>query len=156
MHRKTERRGMLIALMISLTVAGVGVGCSRITSSSFVTRWNTDVTGDNVETKTNQIRLPLSPKGTYDFVVSWGDGNEDRIRAHDQAEVTHTYAAPGEYEVTITGISEGFGFEYNSDSFKGAGDCAKLLDVSQWGSVKFHNGGFQFCALYQPLRLLST
>jgi len=147
MHKKVKCGRALIALAFSLIVAEVGVGSgtdSGITNSSFVTRWNTDVTGDNVETKANQIKLPLSASGTYDFVVSWGDGNEDRITSHDQAQVTHTYAIPGEYEVTITGICEGFGFDYDFDSFTSAGDCAKLLDVSQWGSVKLHNEGYQF------------
>ena len=149
MHKKAKYGRVLIALAFSLIVAEMGVGSgtdSGITNSSFVTRWNTDVTGDNAETKTNQIKLPLSASGTYDFVVSWGDGNEDRITAHDQAQITHTYAVPGEYEITITGICEGFGFGFVLDSPRpeNIGDRAKLLDVSQWGSVKLHNEGYQF------------
>ena|GEM_PF-4661855 len=35
--------------------------------------------------------IPFRIRGVYVFVVDWGDGNEDRITAHDQAQVTHTY-----------------------------------------------------------------
>jgi len=147
MHKKARCGRALIALAFSLIVAEVGVGSgtdSRITGSSFVTRWNTDVTGDNVDTKRNQIKLPLSANGIYDFVVDWGDGKTKRITRHDQAGIKHTYAAPGEYEIAITGICEGFGFDYDFDSSASIGDCAKLLDVIQWGSVKLHNEGSQF------------
>ena len=147
MHTKAKCGRAFIALVFTLIAAEMGVGSgtdSGITGSSFVTRWDTDIIGGNEETKTNQIRLPLSPSGTYDFVVSWGDGNEDRITAHDQAQVTHTYAAPGKYEVIITGICEGFGFGYVSNPPRSIDSSAKLLDVSQWGSVKLHNGGYQF------------
>lgn len=51
---------------------------------------------------------------------------------------------PGKYEVTINGICEGFGFGYDSTQHVLTGDRAKLLDVSQWGSVKLHNEGYQF------------
>ena len=151
MHKKTKYGRVLMALATSLIVAGLGIGFginsetdSGITGSSFVTRWNTDVTGDNVKTRRNQIRLPLSPKGTYDFVVDWGDGRTKRITRHNQAGIKHTYAARGEYEVTITGICEGFGFNYVFNRRMDIGDRAKLLDVSQWGSVKLHNEGSQF------------
>ena len=151
MYKKVKCERALIVLAFSLIVAGVrcssGINSKTdpgITGSSFVTRWNTDVTGDNVKTRRKQIKLPLSRDGVYDFVVSWGDGKTERITRHNQAGIKHTYAARGEYEVTITGICEGFGFEYDFDSFTSVGDCAKLLDVSQWGSVKLHNGGFQF------------
>jgi len=145
MHREAKYRRVLIELVTFLAVMGVGYSSetgSGITNSSFVTRWNTDVTGGKVETKTNQLKLPLGAGGTYDFVVDWGDGNKDRIGSYYQAQVTHTYATPGEYEVTITGICEGFGF--GNFLFAGIGDRAKLSDVRQWGSVKLHNEGYQF------------
>ena len=137
---------VLITLALAVTSASCEVTAQ---GTSFVTRWNTDVGdwdfgGRNVETARNQIRLPLSSSGTYDFVVSWGDGNEDRIRAHDQAEIIHTYATDGKYKITITGVCEGFGFGYDSTLDKSTGDSAKLLDVIQWGPVKLHNEGYQF------------
>ena len=133
-----------VLIALALTGAACKMSTQSTRSTRFVTRWNTDVGGSNVETARNQLRLPLNSSGTYDFVVSWGDGNEDRIRAHDQGEATHTYATRGEYEVTITGICEGFGFSYDSNTSTSVGDCAKLLDVKQWGPVKLHNEGYQF------------
>jgi len=98
MHKKAKSGRALIALALSFIAAEMGVGSgtdSGITNSSFVTRWNTDITGDNVDTKRNQIRLPLSANGIYDFVVDWGDEKTKRITRHNQAGIKHTYAAPG-------------------------------------------------------------
>ena len=140
---------VLIGLALSFTsvVCASGSDGAPVPPTGFVTRWNTDVAGyygDKVETARNQIRLPLSSGGTYDFVVSWGDGREDTITEYNQEEVTHTYKIAGEYEVRIIGVCEGFGFDYDSTSSASMGDCAKLLDVSQWGAVKLHNEGYQF------------
>lgn len=41
--------------------------------------------------------------GTYDAVVNWGDGNIDSITAHDDADLTHTYATAGTYTIAISG-----------------------------------------------------
>lgn len=103
----------------------------------FATVWKTDAVGPTV-TLDNQIRLPLHPAGFYDFVVVWGDGSEDAIVTHDQSQVTHTYAAPGTYEVMIEGTCNGFGFTTSP------GDQAKLIDVQQWGLVRLHNYGAVF------------
>ena len=137
-------------VLIGLALSLIATGCDSendetpVPPIGFVTRWNTRVTGDNVETGRRQIRLPLSAGGTYDFVVSWGDGREDTITAYNQEGVTHTYKIAGEYEVRIVGDCEGFGFSYDSTTLTSKGDCAKLLDVSQWGAVKLHNEGYQF------------
>ena len=138
--------GVLIGLALSL----IATGCDSendetpVPPTGFVTRWKTDVAGDKVETRRRQIRLPLHVGGTYDFVVSWGDGREDKITEYNQKEITHTYRLRGEYEVRIVGVCEGFGFGYDSTSFTSTGDCAKLLDVSQWRAVKLHDEGHQF------------
>ena len=101
---------VLIGLALSLVsvVCASGSDGAPVPPTGFVTRWNTDVTVrygyDYIyiaDTARNQIRLPLSAGGTYDFVVSWGDGHEDTITEYNQEEVTHTYKIAGEYEVTI-------------------------------------------------------
>jgi surface protein len=74
----------------------------------------------------HQVRLPLQATGTYDFVVDWGDGNQDTITVYNQAERTHTYADIGIYTITISGMLYGFGF---GDS----GDKLKIRQIQQWG-----------------------
>jgi len=118
----------------------------------FITRWKT---GNTIgwfasgESSSNQIKLPLHPRGRYSFIVDWGDGSSrSSITSHNQAEITHTYATGGEYTVTISGTIEGFGFwrgASHSRLWKRAvGDSAKLLDVESWGPVKLHSHGGQF------------
>ena len=60
--------------------------------SAFISEWKTDNAGTSND---DQITLPLVSSGTYDFTVDWGDGTQDTITSHDQAEVTHTYSAAG-------------------------------------------------------------
>ena len=93
----------------------------------FITQWKTDNSGNS---ESNQIMLPLSASGTYNFTVNWGDGHSDTITAYNQAEVTHTYSAAGTYDVEISGTITHF-------QFKNTGDKDKILDVVQWGTVVF-------------------
>jgi surface protein len=97
---------------------------------TFVSVWDTSRTSTGSSTAT-QIRLPLVSTGTYNFIVDWGDGSIDRITTWNQAEVTHTYARAGVYQLTITGTLYGFTF-YNGST--GVGDRLKLLTIFKWGS----------------------
>ncbi len=114
-----------------------------ITSSgdptSFLSSWDTSLTGYDTSAA-NQIRLPLVSTGTYDFSVTWGDNITDTITAWNQTQVTHTYSEPGVYNVNITGTCWGWGFN-------GYGDDRKLLEISQWGSLRLGNSGgyFSYC-----------
>ncbi len=108
----------------------------------FISIWNTKIQGFS---NPNQIKLPLSQNGTYDFDVEWGEGKTNHITRYDQQETIHTYKIPGEYTVTITGIIEGFGFDLSFTSLHE--DNGKLVDVANWGPVKLHNNGFQFCGV---------
>ena len=90
------------------------------------------------------IKLPLTKDGRFDFVVLWGDGEENVITSFDQPEVKHTYARPGVYEVHITGIVDGFGFSpvLNETAHE---SCQEIYDISQWGCVNLANkSGYQF------------
>ncbi len=40
-------------------------------------------------------------KGTCDVIVDWGDGTTDTKQAGVYGALTHTYSAPGEYQVTL-------------------------------------------------------
>jgi hypothetical protein len=80
-------------------------------------------TGDN-------FQLPLISGETYNFLVNWGDGNEDTITVYNQAETLHTYSSGGIYQVTITGECGGW-------SFNNGGDKLKITSVDNWGNTLF-------------------
>jgi uncharacterized repeat protein (TIGR02543 family) len=104
--------------------------------SVFKTSWNTANTSTG-SSASNQIHLPLESTGDYDFIVYWGDGSNDTITSWNAAETTHTYASAGVYEVIIGGTIKGF-------RFGNGGDMLKLIEISQWGSLNFGNGGWIF------------
>lgn len=81
--------------------------------------------------------LPLEASGTYNFIVNWGDESSDDITAYDQAEITHTYASAGTYEIIITGTIIGW-------SFNDTGDITKIYEIKSWGSLRLGNSGGYF------------
>ena len=121
---------------------GLGLGLNRgsggaMGETPFVTTWKTDNLSSGSSTDT-QVKLPLISTGTYNFLVDWGDTNQDTITVWNQAETTHTYSSAGTYTITITGICEGF-------KFNNAGDILKLLTVESWGQkFKLSANGGQF------------
>ena len=96
------------------------------------------------------IRLPLPEPPIdnapwYDFVVDWGDGMKNHIRAYNDESNSHTYSAAGRYRVHITGTIRGFCFGRSSrHTGVPVRDCCELLDwlldVSQWGCLRLLNG----------------
>jgi uncharacterized delta-60 repeat protein len=93
----------------------------------FVSVWNTSNTSLG-SSASNQIALPLQSSGVYNFVVNWGDSSTNTITSWNQPEVTHTYASPGQYTITISGTCEDFGFGLG-------GDRNKLLSITSFGDV---------------------
>ncbi|MDN3673067.1 BspA family leucine-rich repeat surface protein [Flavobacterium branchiarum] len=102
----------------------------------FISTWKTDnlSTGSS---QINQIKLPLTAGGIYNFSVDWGDGTVSRITSWNQAEATHTYSNVGIYQVIITGKCDGF-------IFRGTGDKMKLMTIQRWGSFFFTINGSAF------------
>lgn len=96
---------------------------------AFISRWKTSNT-ETGSSLSNQVKLPLSVSGSYDFIIDWGDQTQDTITAFNQAEVTHTYALAGTYTITIVGVITGFSF------IGGFNDRLKILDVLEWGPLK--------------------
>jgi hypothetical protein len=96
------------------------------TNNNFVFSVNTANAGVS---NNDQFKLPLFSGGIYDFTVEdWGDGTSDNITVWNDPKSTHTYPAPGIYEITISGQLEGW-------RFNNGGDKLKILTISNWGTL---------------------
>jgi len=88
-----------------------------------------------------EFELPLiANPNPLNIIVNWGDGLTSNITNPNQAEVTHTYASQGIYDVEITGEMSGFTFDET-------GDRQKILEISNWGIFRFDvDDTFRGCA----------
>jgi len=107
--------------------------------SAFVSIWNTSLISSG-SSNSNQVRLPLQSEGVYNFTVDWGDISTDIITTWNQTNVTHTYASAGVYTITITGMIEGWWFDY----WGTGSDRLKILEIQQWGCLQLGNSGSYF------------
>ena len=100
----------------------------------FVTTWQTDIPGTSAA---NQIMIPTDPFRTYDYNVDWGDGSSD---SNVTGNITHTYAAPGTYTVSISGQFPKIYFNFDPEG-------TKLLSIDQWGDIQWQDfsNSFTFC-----------
>ena len=66
--------------------------------------------------------------------------------ASDAKAASHTYAAPGDYTVSISGHMSGFGFGQPDKwgGFDKHKSCDKLVDIVSWGCVRLGNRGGYF------------
>lgn len=103
-------------------------------SNAFITYWKTDNAGTS---NSDQITIPTLSSGSYNCKVDWGDNTSDYITAYNDSKWTHTYPAAGEYEVRIEGL-------FNVMRFGNSGDRLKLLEIRQWGDLKYELGNAQF------------
>jgi len=74
----------------------------------------------------NTFILPTVGAG-YNAVVEWGDGTSQTITG-TPGNVTKVYSTPGTYEIKISGL-------FPSIYFNNGGDCAKLIEIKNWGSI---------------------
>ena len=95
--------------------------------SKFIARWDTTQEGSSNDT----IVLPLVADGTYDFYIDWGDGNKDTITGYDQSEVTHQYSDTGIYTIQLV-ANDMVGWQFND-----SGDDDKLVEIIEWGPLRF-------------------
>jgi len=102
----------------------------------FISTWKTDNTSVG-SSAANQIRIPVNPSGSYNFMVYWGDNTSSSISSAFQSDLTHSYASAGTYNVTMSGY-------IGNIRFNNGGDRLKLLSISQWGSLRISGGGSQF------------
>jgi hypothetical protein len=102
----------------------------------FISTWKTDNLSQT-SSAANQIVLPLTVSGSYNFMVYWGDNTSSSISSALQPEVTHSYATAGTYNVTMSGHINGW-------SFNNGRDRRKIINISQWGGLKLSSQGAQF------------
>ncbi len=90
----------------------------------------------------NQITIPTTGTG-YFYNVNWGDGNSD---TDVTGSITHTYATPGTYTVSITGAFPRIYF--NATSIFTPKESRKILTVEQWGNIAWTSmaSAFTGCA----------
>jgi surface protein len=92
-------------------------------STEFITVWKTDNSGTS---GSNSITIPINTSYTYNYNVDWGDGTTSTGLT---TATTKTYTTAGTYTVKITGDFPVIRF--------GLGDKLKLLQVKNWGSIKW-------------------
>ncbi len=109
------------------------------TECHFVTTWKTDNPG---ATSDDRIRIPTVPGEIYDYSVDWGDGNID---TGITGNITHQYAVPGTYTVSINGK---FPRIYFNDFYGTTQDSDKIVSIDQWGSGEWTSmdNAFMHCS----------
>ncbi|MFD1062006.1 BspA family leucine-rich repeat surface protein [Winogradskyella litorisediminis] len=96
-------------------------------AQDFTAIWNTANTNNN-STADNQIEIPTNPAFTnYNYTVDWGDGNID---TNVTGNITHTYAAVGTYNVSISGV-------FPAIYFNDEGDRLKIEEILSWGNIQW-------------------
>lgn len=86
--------------------------------------------------------IPCQNVGTFNAEVDWGDGSpKSTITAYNDADLTHTYATAGDYQISITG-------DFTNIYFNNGGDKLKVISVDNLGSVGWtrFNNAFLGCA----------
>jgi surface protein len=123
--------------MIGIGIRLVGGGIVNQLPFRFTVNTNNTSAGSSTST---QFKLPLVSSGTLNAVVDWGDGTSNTITTWNQAEVTHTYATAGVYDIKITGVLRGW-------QFNNGGDRLKILNITNWSGLIIDVGfGFRGCS----------
>jgi len=116
-------------------------GKACIASRPFITKWKTDNMGVSND---NQITIPTSYRKKYDYTVDWGDGTSD---TNVTGDITHTYASPDIYTVSITGKFPGLffnDFQGILTDYQDIGDHDKIISIDQWGTNRWEFMNFAF------------
>jgi surface protein len=95
--------------------------CPPIHSPEFITTWRVP----SPQFGNKEIIYPARSGGVIDFIIDWGDGSPKEHITENNPK--HTYAEYGNYDISIDGICEKWGFY---DDF---GHNDTLIAVKQWG-----------------------
>ena len=78
---------------------------------------------------TNAVTIPCQNVGTFDATLDWGDGSTtNAVTAYNDPDLTHSYAAPGSYQITISGT-------FPNIYFNNGGNKALVTSVDNLGST---------------------
>ena len=101
--------------------------------SAFITTWKTTVPNDTIGIPTTKMKNDPNVHSAYDFYVNWGDGSPtQQIMGTESLDSSHTYAAPGTYQIKITGMYPAFRLAGNPKT-------ANLLSIDQWGDIAWES-----------------
>ena len=127
-------------------------GGAQVVDNDFVIQVKTDNAGTSAS---NQFTLPVSSGGGTPLTIEikdWGDGVSETLNTANS--YTHTYPAPGEYDITLNvidyGSKRGFSLVFNA-----GGDLLKLLEIKNWGTVKW-KGVYQMLRGCTNLKITAT
>lgn len=122
----------------------IDIALSNESQRPFITTWKTDNPGP---TSDDRIRIPTYPFEVYNYNVDWGDGTID---SGVTGNITHQYATPGTYTITITGV---FPRIYFNDFDGTLNDSDKIVSIDQWGSGAWTsmNNAFTHCSNLEVL-----
>lgn len=89
----------------------------------------------------SSFTLPLWSGFNYDMEVFWDDGSKSTITAYNDADITHSYAEHGIYQIRVRGTCEAW-------YFNNTGDKLKIISVDNWGKTDFKalSGAFYGCS----------
>lgn len=112
---------IVVSVFLIATMLAV-ISTSRASAATqFITTWKTDMVNANG----SSVTIPTAASSEYNYFVSWGDGTSD---SGVTGNITHTYAQPGTYTVSISGQFPRIFFNNNADA-------GKILSVDNWGST---------------------
>ncbi len=108
---------ILFALLLCLPWA------ASAQSDAFITTWITNLSGSS---NSRSITIPTTGSG-YNYEVDWNnDGTYDQSGL--TGDVTHDFGTAGTYTIRIRG-------SFPCIYFNKDGDCRKLIDIKQWGTI---------------------
>ena len=111
---------------------GQSGGGSGGDTTSFIMEIDTNISG---HTPNNQFRLYSSGNTGRPYTVDWGDGSSDVDT--NSNDITHTYASPGVYDISIT-------YPYNRIWVAATNDKNKIKKIKQWGNLPWVNMASSF------------
>ena len=110
----------------TITLLFLFLSLTSFSQTEFSSLWNTSNT-DTGTSAINEIEIPTNPAYTYNYNVDWGDGQTDTGVTGD---ITHTYATPNTYTITIDGT-------FPSIYFNDQGDKLKIIEILNWGNIQW-------------------